>query len=185
MRFRLRTLQVVSSLWNVMEVTLVFRGSFATMMRAKWRYFRRRSVWRYAIASALLGLGVSFMMRDHFDLQIFFLTWLTSIISLCGLIWLFHLISAVIQTRPALNRIVTFTENAIHVTHNSKTIATDWNWIISAEDERDILTLLISKWPRRELYVNRHFLEEEAYHVLYKWLVQHGKLRPTISASTV
>ena len=162
---------------DVMEITVAFGNTFADMMRAKWRLFFRRGIWRFAIGSALVSAGLCLTRLNDFSLRNFMLTWLTCFLVVCALAILLQFVAATIQSRRLERRVVTFRENTIHVNYQGQAIETDWNWIISAEDRGEALTLRIQRWPPSELFLSKNRLDATTYQLLHGWLVNHGKLQ--------
>ena len=158
-----------------MEITKTFRNTFRYMMRAKVRWFLRRSVFRYAMAIALITCGLH--GRDP-SIAPMDMAWkgLTYFAALCAAVLMLNVISAAVQSRRLDRRTVTFTENDLMVNHNGEIVMRDWDWILSAEESPTVISLLIQEFPRFELYLPKTELEDDEYDVLRDWLVSHGKL---------
>jgi hypothetical protein len=160
-----------------MEITKTFSNTFGDMMRAKIRWFLRRSVLRYAVAVALITYGLH--GRDT-SLGPFVLVFKAStyFIALCAGVLVLHVVAAAIQSRRFVPRTVTFTENEVIVKHRGEIVTRNWDWIIAAEDSQRVIALLVHKMPRLELYLPKAKLDQNEYKVLRGWLVAHGKLSP-------
>ena len=158
-----------------MEITKTFGNTFSDMMRAKVRWFLRRSVLRYAIAVALITYGLHGRDTSMEPLAVV-LKGLAYFIALLAVVLVLHVVAAAIQSRRMTPRIVTFSEDAVVVNHKGESITRDWDWIIAAEESPTVIALLVQKMPRLELYLPKTKLNENEYHVLRGWLVSHGKL---------
>ena len=161
-----------------MEITKTFSNTFSDMMRAKFRWFLRRSVFRYAIAVGLITYGLHGRTTALEPLTVAG-KGLTYFIALCAGVLMLQVVAAAVQSRRIAPRIVTFTENELIVNYKGESITRDWDWIIAAEDSPKVIALLVRKMPRLELYLPKTKLNGNEYNILCGWLVLHGKLSPT------
>lgn len=160
-----------------MEITKTFANTFSDMMRAKIRLFLRRSVFRYAIAVALITYGLHGRDASIEPLSVVF-KGLTYFMALCAGVLMLQVVAATVQSRRIAPRTVTFTESEVIVNHNGETVTRNWDWIIAAEDSQTVIALLVQKMPRLELYLPKTKLDQNEYNILRSWLVAHGKLSP-------
>ena len=99
--------------------------------------------------------------------------------ALCLGVLLLYAVSASIQSRRFTPRTITFTKDTIVVNRNGELASHDWNWIISADESPTVISLLVQKMPRLELYLPKRTLNDNEYDTLHGWLVANGKLSPT------
>lgn len=161
-----------------MEITKTFANTFYDMMRAKMRWFLRRSLFRYAIAIALITLGIhgsdaTLGFGDKVTRGIIYF------VALCVGVFVLHIVVAAIQSRRIAPRTITFTENNLIVKHKGGSAHCGWDWIIAAEESSTTIALLVQRLPRLELYLPKSKLSEVECRVLRGWLVSHGKLPQT------
>ncbi len=160
---------------NTMEITKTFVNKFRFVMRAKVRWFLRRSIFRYATAVALMTYGIH---GHKTSIEPMDMAWkgLRYFAALCAAVLTLHIIAAAVQSRRVDQRTVTFTEDDVIVDHNGEIVRQDWDWILSAEDSPRMISFLVQESPRLELYLPKTELEDDEYDALRGWLVSHGKL---------
>jgi hypothetical protein len=90
---------------------------------------------------------------------------------------------ALTQSRKISPRTITFTEQSLVVNHKGEMATRGWDWIISAAESPTIISLLVQKIPRLELYLPKAKLTENEYTVLRGWLSSHGKLPPLVDVA--
>jgi hypothetical protein len=160
-----------------MEITKTFVNTFDHMMRAKLRWFFRRSLRRYAIAVALITYALHADDPALTTMGIVtrgFAYFLALCVGVLGL----HVVLAYLQSRKVAQRTITFTEQNLIVDHKGQSSTRDWDWIISADESTTLISLLVRRMPRLELYMPKTKLDDNEYAVLHGWLVSHGKLPP-------
>jgi hypothetical protein len=158
-----------------MEIRKTFANSFHDMMRAKWRWFLRRSILRYAIAIALITYGLHGTDANLTSAEVVTRGVLYFVI-LCVAVMMIHVVAAWIQSRRVTPRTVTFTEQDVVVEYKGKSVSRGWDWIVSAHESPALISLLVQKSPRLELYLRRTELDEHEYSTIRSWLTSHGKL---------
>ena len=159
-----------------MEITKTFVNALPYVLRAKIRAFFRRSVFRYAIATALIAYAINFSSIKSIAGIEFLKIWMIYLLGICAVALILILISAVVQSRRLVPRQVTFKEEAIIVTHRGETETKTWDWIIAAEETVDFFAFIVQKIPRLELFLRKKQLDDDEYQSLRAWLVEHGKL---------
>lgn len=158
-----------------MEIRKTFANSFHDMMRAKWRWFLRRSLLRYALAIALITYGLHGTDANLTSAEVVTRGFLYFVI-LCVAVMMVHVVAAWMQSRRITPRTVIFTEQDVVVEYQGETVSRGWDWIISADESPSVISLLVQRSPRLELYLPRTKLDEHEYTVLHGWLVSHSKL---------
>ena len=163
-----------------MEITKTFANTFSDMMRAKIRWFFRRSLYRYAIAVALITYGLHgsnpyLTTTDKLALGLGYF------VALSLAVLLLHVVIALTQSRKLTLRTITFTDKSLIVKHKGEMATCGWDWIISAGESPTLISLLVQKRPRLELYLPKTKLTGSEYTVLRRWLSTHGKLPPLIN----
>ncbi len=86
-----------------------------------------------------------------------------------------HVVTAWVQSRRITPRTVTFTEDSVVVDFKGESVDRGWDWIIAAEESPTLISLLVQKLPRLELYLHKATLDDDEYRTLHEWLVLHGK----------
>lgn len=165
---------------SFMEITRTFANTYGDMMRAKMRLFFRRSVYRYAIAVALITFGLhakdpALTSADKLirGVGYFF--------ALCLFVLSIYAVVALAQSRRITPRTITFTGTRLIVNHNGELSDHGWDWIISAGESPRLISLLVQRMPRLELYLPKRQLNKIEYDVLRSWLVLHGKLQKHVA----
>lgn len=157
-----------------MEITKTFANAFPYMMRAKLRWFFRRSLFRYAIATALITYGLHGINASLKPSEIA-MRGLLYFVILCFAVLALHVVTAWIQSRRITPRTVVFTEDTVVVDFKGESVDRGWDWIIAAEESPTVISLLVQKLPRLELYLHKASLDDDEYRTLREWLVLHGK----------
>jgi hypothetical protein len=160
-----------------MEITKTFANALPFVIRAKLRGFLRRSIFRYAIAAAILAYALNISSIKSIASIEFLKIWGIYLLGICAFVLILLLVSAVIQSRQLVPQQVTFIEDAIIVSQGGQTETKEWDWIIAAQETVDSLVFLIQKRPRLELFIGKKQLNDDEYQVLLTWLVEHGKLK--------
>lgn len=160
-----------------MEITKTFANTFRDMMRAKLRWFFRRSLYRYAIAVALITFGLhggdpALTLTEKLMRGIIYF------VALCAAVLVLHVFAASIQSRRLAPRTITFTKDNVTVNHKGESVDRGWSWILAANESSTLISLLVQKMPRLELYLPKAKLNDTELQVLRSWLVSHGKLPP-------
>jgi hypothetical protein len=158
-----------------MEIRKTFANSFHDMMRAKWRWFLRRSLLRYALAIALITYGLHGTDANLTSAEVVTRGFLYFVI-LCVAVMMVHVVAAWMQSRRITPRTVIFTEQDVVVEYQGESVSRGWDWIISADESPSVISLLVQRSPRLELYLSRTKLDEHEYTVLHGWLASHRKL---------
>jgi hypothetical protein len=167
----------------MVEITRTFVNALPYVIRAKIRGFARRSVFAYAIASALIAYAIHTPSLKSIATVEYFRTWVIYFLLICTVALTMNLISAVIQSRRLIPRQVTFKQEAITITHRGNTECKTWDWIIAAEELGDSFPFVVQRFPRLELFLSKKRLSEDEYRSLRAWLVEHGKLPPRTRAA--
>ena len=157
-----------------MEITKTFANTFPHMMRAKLKWFLRRSVLRYAIATALITYGLHGINASLEPREIA-MRGLLYFAILCFAVLVLHVVTAWIQSRRITPRTVTFTADSVVVNYKGESVDRGWDWIIAAAESPAVISLLVQKLPRLELYLHKASLDDDEYRTLHEWLVLHGK----------
>lgn len=165
-----------------MEITKTFANTFGDMMRAKLRWFVRRSLYRYAIAVVLITYGLH-GSNPNLTTTDKLARGLAYFVAICLAVLLLHVVMALSQSRKITPRTITFTEQSLVVNHKGETATRGWNWISSAGESPTLISLLVQKMPRLELYLPKAKLTENEYTVLRGWLSSHGKLPPRVNVA--
>jgi hypothetical protein len=144
------------------------------MMRAKLKWFFRRSLLRYAIATALVtygmhGINASLQPRGMAVRGLVYFA------ILCFAVLVLLVMTAWMQSRRITPRTVTFTEDSVVVDFKGESVNRGWDWIIAAEESPTLISLLVQKLPRLELYLHKASLDDDEYRTLHEWRVLHGK----------
>jgi hypothetical protein len=158
------------------EITKTFVNALPYVFRAKIRAFFRRSVFRYAFATALIAYALNFPSIKSIVSIEFVKIWAIYFLGICAIALILLLISAVVQSRRLVPRQVTFKEEAIIVSHGGETETKTWDWIIAAEESADFFAFMVQRHPRLELFISKKQLDSDEYQFLRAWLVEHGKL---------
>ena len=158
-----------------MEITKTFANTFPHMMRAKLKWFFRRSLLRYAIATALITYGLHGVNASLQPREIA-VRGLVYFAILCFAVLVLHVVTAWMQSRRITPRTVTFTEDSVVVDFQGESVDRGWDWIIAAEESPTLIALLVQKLPRRELYLQKASLDDDEYRTVHEWLVLHGKI---------
>jgi hypothetical protein len=165
------------------DVTKSFVNAFPYVLRAKLRGFFRRSLYRYAIAAALLAYALNIANIKAAAIIDFVRIWAIYFLGICAVALVLIVFSTRIQSRRLVPQEVTFREDAIIVTHRGQTETRTWDWIIHAEESRESFAFLVQERPRLELFLGKRHLTEDEYRSLRTWLVEHGKLLPDTRAA--
>jgi hypothetical protein len=160
----------------MVEIHTTLVNAFPFVLRAKMRGFFRRSVYRYALATAMLAYALHFPNIKSIATVEFAAIWAAYFGGICGVVLVLILISAAIQSRHLDLRSVTFKEDAIIVSQGGATETKSWDWIIRAEDLADCFALLVQRRPRLEAFISKKHLSDEETRMLKEWLVEHTKL---------
>lgn len=158
-----------------MDIEVTFGNTFRDMLRAKWRWFLRRSLLRYTLATALITYGLHGIDPKWTSAEIVtrgIIYWGV----LCLAVIVLHVVAAWIQSRRITPRTVTFSEEDVIVHYRGESVSRGWDWIIAADESPAMIVLLVQKLPRRELYLPRAKLSEHEYGILRGWLASRGKL---------
>ena len=159
-----------------MEITKTFVNSLPNVLRAKLRGFLRRSIFRYAFASALIAYALHIPNIKSIASVEFLKIWFIYFFGICSFALTLILISAIVQSRRLTPRQVTFKEGAIIVSQGDKTETKTWDWIITAEELFGTIAFMVQKRPRVELFIRKKQLDDYEYKILRAWLAEHGKL---------
>lgn len=159
-----------------MVITKIFVNTLHYVLRAKMRVFVRRSVFRYAIASAVIAYTVHFLSIRSIVIIEFAKIWVVYFIGISAVALVLILISAITQSRRLIPRQVTFKEEGIIVSQGGATEIRTWDWIISAEENSDFFAFLLQKRPRLEIFLSKDNLEDHESQFLRDWLIKHEKL---------
>ncbi|MCA9192608.1 MAG: hypothetical protein KDB03_12625 [Planctomycetales bacterium] len=164
-----------------MEIRIVFANTFHNMMRAKLRWFFRRSLYRYAFAVALITYSIH-GGNPRLTTTDVIVRGFGYFAALCLAVLVLHTVLALIQSRRIIPRTITFTEQNLSMERNGKLVTQSWNWIISAKESPTLISLLVQKMPRLELYVAKDMLTENEYTVFRNLLSSNGKLPPLVES---
>lgn len=157
------------------EIKRVFTPTFTSVLISKYRTFLRRSVWLYAISTAMIAYGLHGYDPRFTTIDVV-LRWLIYFGGVCCIVLLLYPVPAAIAPRFVRPYVVVFRENDLCSLYKGKSIADSWDWIISAKDEPLMISLRIRKFPPLELYISKRNIIEDEYRTLIKWLVAHRKL---------
>jgi len=111
------------------------------ILKAKIYFFMQKSIWKYLLASVLLGFSMPFgSYSSLISIPIYFA--LIMIIVMPALY-----LSAKTQAKTSnFDAMVEFKENEIIIHHTEKEVeSTDWNWIKKIEIRRDTIWLIINQ----------------------------------------
>jgi hypothetical protein len=159
-----------------MEITKTFVNSFGSVLLAKIRNFMRRSIFLYALATALITFGLHFSSIDSISSIEFIRIWGTYFLGIVFITLIFILISAIIQSRRIFPRKLTFREEELILSQGGTTEIKSWDWIISAEEKPRFFAFLVQKRPRLEMFLSKDKLEYQEGQLLREWLIKHEKL---------
>lgn len=134
-------------------------------------------MYKYAIAVALITYGLHGKDPDLTTADKL-TRGLAYFLALCLGVLVLHFVMALMLSRKITPRTITFTEHNLVVNHKGELSTRGWDWIISAGETSSIISLLVQKLPRLELYLPKAKLTDIEYTVLREWLIAHGKLPP-------
>jgi hypothetical protein len=159
-----------------MEITKTFVNAFGPVLLAKIRNFLRRSIFIYALGTALITFGLHFsIIRPTINFE-FVKIWGTYFLGIVGLALTLIFISAIIQSRRIIPKQVTFREEELLLSQGESREIKSWDWIISAEEKKKFFAFLIQKRPRLEIFLMKEKLEDHEEQLIRKLLIHHGKL---------
>jgi hypothetical protein len=153
----------------VSQIRRRFASSYKYLLQAKLRNFWRRSLWQYALGSALLT-GVKPELVGNY-LVTFFVIFL----ALCLLSLSLIVVSSRMQEKRVIfDADVEFKADHIQIEHRNKTLVEtkDWRWILAVEETPAYFYLTIEKQPRLELIVDKAALTPVETDTLRNWLAQ-------------
>lgn len=167
-----------------MVISKTFTNSFHSIFLAKMRGFWRRSIFRYLLAAVMLSysryllisLNSDSLGSERLSTADIILEGFIGFILLSSIVILLMIVAAKIQSKRLQPITITFKEDELVITRKGETVQHDWDWIISAENTRDLFTFLIEQRPRYEVFLAKSKLTGAELEKIQSWLISHGKL---------
>lgn len=158
------------------RITRTFAFDAATLMRGKLRNFRRRGLWRLALAAVLVACALQQAMPAATPLGIGARA-LAAFAAMCALSLLVQWLAAHLQAGRLPPLTIAFSGDALCVHEGDRQTAADWRWLLAAEETAAEFVL----WSRRGLgrlvlFLPKSALDAAQQRALRGWLAVHGKL---------
>lgn len=158
----------------VTSIRRSFRVSPHSQLLAKLHQFRRRSGWRYLLASLLLSV-VYPSLAGHF-----LLTWGVLFLGCCALaLAAIYVSSYWPRNQPVFEADVAFEEAHIQVwpVGGGGPETKEWGWVLAADESRTHFYLLIRRFPGLSLVLAKTALAPEETTTLRAWLARQPRER--------
>ena len=145
-------------------------NAFPFVLRAKLRWFVRRSLLLYAVASVGIAMGVEVLAGDGLVLEAVLDRWLQVYVIVFVAALLTHVVMAKVQSARLVPRQVSFREDEIVVTRAGTTERLGWDWILAAGESRRLFVFRVRNPSVLELFLAKDALTDEEADCLRGWL---------------
>jgi hypothetical protein len=164
---------------EIKEITRSFNYTVKTILHAKLRNFRKKSLWGYLILSLPLAFGVNVVFDN--EKRSLLITYLIILITVLSISLAAIVISSyVLYTRKKADSMdVTFSENQIDVNWTYKGVKEEknWDWIKGVEEANDIYYFDLNVWPKNVIMISKQSLTSDENNALRYWVHINMKMK--------